>query len=124
MRNFNPASVQDRQELRQLLEAGKRDHWEVCTDGRTIGEDAGDDMAKWIGETGPCAAELIVAAVNALPALLDALDDAEAALDRVRKYAREQLRMADALHSIDRPYAALPYDNTATAIERIIGDRT
>ncbi|WP_068160474.1 hypothetical protein [Rhodococcus phenolicus] len=77
--------------------------------------------------------------------LLDALDDAEceierlrgdlvierrragaaeAALDRVRKYAREQRRMAEGLHSIGRPYDALPYDNPATALERIIGDRT
>lgn len=80
----DPTTPEGRAELRQLLEDGKRDHWEVCTDGRTIGEDAGDDMAKWIGEAGPCAADLIVAAVNALPALLDALERAEAAIERVQ----------------------------------------
>lgn len=49
------------------------------------------------------------------------LADAQARLDRIRDYAREQRRMAEELHSIDRPYAAIPYDNTAAALERIIG---
>lgn len=100
----DPTTPAGRAELRQLLEDGKRDHWEVCTDGRTIGEDAGDDMAKWIGEAEPCAAELIVAAVNALSALLDALDEAEAAIARVRALAystavgySEEERILDAL---------------------------
>ena len=49
------------------------------------------------------------------------LADAQARLDRIRDYAQELRGYAQVLRTICRPYAAIPYDNTAAALERIIG---
>ncbi|MFD6677518.1 hypothetical protein ACFWDA_24555 [Rhodococcus zopfii] len=150
---LNPTTPEGRTELRRLhaeCVAAAEGTWAVSGGGdysvvKSMWNDDGGGDCDITGAINEPDAELIVAAVNSLPALLDALDEAEceierqrgdlvierrranaaeAALDRVRKYAREQRSMAEELHSIDRPYDALPYDNTATALERIIGDRT
>lgn len=49
------------------------------------------------------------------------LADAQARLDRIRDYAQELRNMGSAQIRIGRPYAAIPYDKTAAALERIIG---
>ena len=51
------------------------------------------------------------------------LDEALARLAKVRDYAQSQRATATELRAIDRPYDALPYENTAAALERILGDR-
>lgn len=53
----------------------------------------------------------------------DALAARDAKLDKVRDFARGQREMAAELRAINRPYDALPYDNTAAALERIIGGK-
>lgn len=63
--------------LREMLKDCKRGTWMVLKDGRTVIDYGDEDQAKWIGEVEPREAETIVAAVNALPAILNALDRAK-----------------------------------------------
>ncbi|MBX4168084.1 hypothetical protein K3M35_05305 [Rhodococcus sp. DMU2021] len=83
----DPMTPEGRADLRQFLADGRNAEWSLCNDGRTVAEDASEEMAKWIADAGPCTAELIVAAVNALPALLDALEEAEKMADTKSKVA-------------------------------------
>ena len=49
------------------------------------------------------------------------LADAQQRLDQIRDYAQELRDLGSQQVRIGRPYAAIPYDNTAAALERIIG---
>ena len=49
------------------------------------------------------------------------LADAQARLDRIRDYAKLCRAHALTLKDVGRRYDAMPYDNTAAALERIIG---
>lgn len=59
----------------------------------------------------------------ALAGLVRENNELRAIIRRVREYARWQRQMANEIRSAERPYDALPYADTATALERIIGDR-
>lgn len=52
------------------------------------------------------------------------IDEMRAIIDRIRDYAHWQRQMADELCAIGKVYEAIPYRDTATALERILGDRT
>ncbi|MGV5046851.1 hypothetical protein [Rhodococcus pyridinivorans] len=99
----DPQTPEGRADLRQFLADGRNAEWSLCEDGRTVAEDASEDEAKWIADAGPCTADLIVAAVNALPALLDALDDAEFEIERQRGDLVIERRRAEAAEAtLDR----------------------
>ena len=59
----------------------------------------------------------------ALAGLMHENNELRAIVRRVREHAWEQRRMAEELRNIGHPYYALPYSNTADALERIIGDK-
>ena len=94
--SIDPTTPEGRDELRRLRHAGVDGNWAIwhdldCRGFKTIGDAAGvlTDETPYTEECDPVAhvfadedAELIVAAVNALPALLDALDEAEAVIER------------------------------------------
>ena len=98
----------DRTELRRLLDEATPGPWALYDgwlhEGRAyvarIGNAAGNGIwASAIDMAGEVADfELIVAAVNALPSLLDQLDAAEAALARVRELHRESRGSMAALY--------------------------
>ncbi|WP_418346200.1 hypothetical protein [Rhodococcus pyridinivorans] len=99
----DPTTPEGRADLRQCLADGQNAEWLLCEDGRTVAEDAPEEMAKWIADAGPCTAELIVAAVNALPILLDALEKAEEkASDLFAAAVRHKLRAMGAETALDR----------------------
>lgn len=64
----------------------------------------------------------IAVTVHEIDTLRADRDRLAAIVEQVRAYAAEQRLMAEELHRIDRPYSALPYADTATALERLIGD--
>ena len=124
--------MNDRTELRRLLEAASPVPWSTPRPSRSYapykvmdgrGYDRSYDLAYTVEDTLGDNAEFIVAAVNALPGLLDQLDAAEAALARVRElheresfwqYHRDQehsyLTQQDAADEsgCDCPYAPEP----------------
>ena len=84
--------MNDRTELRRLLEAASPVPWSTPRPSRSYapykvmdgrGYDRSYDLAYTVEDTLGDNAEFIVAAVNALPGLLDQLDAVEAALERV-----------------------------------------
>ena len=88
--------MNDRTELRRLLEAASPVPWSTPRPSRSYapykvmdgrGYDRSYDLAYTVEDTLGDNAEFIVAAVNALPGLLDQLDAVEAALARVRALA-------------------------------------
>lgn len=80
MINIDPTTPEGRAKLRELLDTDLTLPLSVLDDGELVGiVDADDHMADRDID-----AELAVAAVNALPQLLDALDQAEAAIERAR----------------------------------------
>ena len=88
--------MNDRTELRRLLEAASPVPWSTPRPSRSYapykvmdgrGYDRSYDLAYTVEDTLGDNAEFIVAAVNALPGLLDQLDSVEAALARVRALA-------------------------------------
>ena len=88
--------MNDRTELRRLLEAASPVPWSAPRPSRSYapykvmdgrGYDRSYDLAYTVEDTLGDNAEFIVAAVNALPGLLDQLDAVEAALARVRALA-------------------------------------
>jgi len=96
---IDPTTPEGRAELRRLLGTGFTDQpWAIWHDldhqgFTTIGDEAGvlTDEKPYTEECNPFAhvystdlAELIVAAVNALPALLDMLDEADPEIERQR----------------------------------------
>ncbi|MBX4168065.1 hypothetical protein K3M35_05210 [Rhodococcus sp. DMU2021] len=60
----------------------------------------------------------------ALAGMVHENNELRAIIRRVRDHARWQRQMANEIRSAGHPYDALPYADTATALERIIGDRT
>ncbi|WP_432679386.1 hypothetical protein ACRAJ3_11545 [Rhodococcus pyridinivorans] len=60
---------------------------------------------------------------TALAGLVHENNELRAIIRRVRDHARWQRQMANEIRSAGHPYDALPYADTATALERIIGDR-
>lgn len=59
----------------------------------------------------------------ALAGLVQENNELRAIIRRVREYAHTQREYAQILFDLNQPYNAIPYDNTALALERIIGDR-
>lgn len=107
----DPTTPEGRAELRRLLGSGFTDQpWAIWHDldhqgFKTIGDEAGvlSEEKPFTEECNPFAhvytddlAELIVAAVNALPALLDALDDSECEVERQRGDLVIERRRAEA----------------------------
>ncbi|MDV2475136.1 hypothetical protein F8M49_21090 [Rhodococcus zopfii] len=122
----DPTTPEGRAELRALQDKATAGPWEgVPGFGRTAiyghDHDPGEFVAQRVGIPDT---KLIIAAVNALPALLDALDEAEAAIDSIREYAQFLRWMADDVRQLDAVYQARVYDDIATTLERKIGDRT
>lgn len=60
---------------------------------------------------------------TALAGLVHENNELRAIVRRVRDHASWQRQMADELCAIGKVYQAIPYRDTALAIERIIGDR-
>ncbi|MGV5046869.1 hypothetical protein [Rhodococcus pyridinivorans] len=60
---------------------------------------------------------------TALAGLVHENNELRAIIRRVREYAQLNQSIAEELRAIDRPYSALPYENAALTLERIIGDR-
>ncbi|WP_432679185.1 hypothetical protein ACRAJ3_09835 [Rhodococcus pyridinivorans] len=59
----------------------------------------------------------------ALAGLVRENNELRAIIRRVREYAHASHQDADDIRKYGNPYAALPYENAALALERIIGDR-
>lgn len=59
----------------------------------------------------------------ALAGLVHENNELRAIVLRVRKYAQLHRAHATGLRDVGRRYDALPYSNTADALERIIGDK-
>lgn len=62
-------------------------------------------------------------AETALAALIHENNELRAIIRGVRDYASWHRRMADDLCAIGKVYQAIPYRDTALALERIIGDK-
>ena len=118
----------DRDALRKLAEAATPGPWEIDPDGRTINATESDGESYAVGEaydldvpTGDAA--FIATARTALPALLDALDAAEAEVARLRERFQEaKLGMhASAPHGLtcaDCGIGAYPCDACFAALDR------
>ncbi|MCB8909011.1 hypothetical protein KUG88_02525 [Rhodococcus rhodochrous] len=59
----------------------------------------------------------------AIAGLVQENNELRAIIRRVREYAQASHQDADDIRKYGNPYAALPYENAALALERIIGDR-
>lgn len=59
----------------------------------------------------------------ALAGMVSENNELRAIIRRVREYAQASRQDADDIRKYGNPYAALPYENAALALERIIGDR-
>lgn len=59
----------------------------------------------------------------ALAGMVSENNELRAIVRRVREYASWHRRMADELCAIGKVYQAIPYRDTAKALEHIIGDR-
>ncbi|MCD5419749.1 hypothetical protein LRS71_09305 [Rhodococcus pyridinivorans] len=59
---------------------------------------------------------------TALAGLVQENNELRAIIRRVREYAQTSHQDADDIRKYGNPYAALPYENAALALERIIGD--
>ncbi|MGX7727577.1 hypothetical protein [Rhodococcus sp. 5G237] len=62
-------------------------------------------------------------AETALAGLMHENNELRAIVRRVREYAHLNRDQAAELRTIGRPYDALPHDNTADALDLILGDK-